>query len=341
MTNLNEHLQSGTTAMEFFANAIKKLNLQNCTAFEVYAHTAAIPAGLDPVLGDISVELPANMMTHKFKLRSSVPDTTKSDVIVDWGDGKISSIAKGEFDSKTDPDADKESDITVSHTYEADGKYVVRIFGVNYFGIKHDPADSTHNLICRVFDWDLPIANHILNLSNFCPGAYQLVNVHIASYKFLEQTHNHYGIFENCVNLKSCTGIGEHFPPTRSVGRFFKGCSNLIETDFKFPVIFTGTSNAIIETFRGCSKLAVAIESLFHSSKFNSRALNVTNLFRDCAALTGTIPANKLWGDGAVGWSNTGAVFTGCSEAILAQAPTTWGGTKEASTIDNGEEEKA
>ena len=326
MTNLSETLSNSTTAMEWCANAVKKLSLQSHTAFEVYAHKDAIPVGNNNALGEISVELPANMMTQKVAIRSSVPDLTKCDVIIDWGDGKTSIVAKGNYDQATDVDADGERIIFINHTYEADGKYIVRIFGTDYFGFNKRKIEPEYNLICRIFDWDLPVANHITNLADFCANCHQLVNVHIASYKFLEQAGNHYGMFRNCVNLKSCTGIGEHIPPTRSVQAFFLGCANLVETDFVFPLMF----HSIRDVFEGCSKLAVNIETLFHSwARFVSRDVNFRKVFKGCASLTGTVPVERLWGDTGVNWWEHGEVFTGCSDAIRAQVPVSWGGTKQ------------
>jgi hypothetical protein len=43
--------------------------------------------------------------------------------------------------------------------------------------------------------------------------------------------------------------------------------------------------------------------------------------------MTGTVPASMLWENTNITWTNTSTAFTGCSDAIRAQVPTSWGGT--------------
>jgi hypothetical protein len=69
------------------------------------------------------------------------------------------------------------------------------------------------------------------------------------------------------------------------------------------------------------------IGDLFPSGKFAPRKITVGELFRRCAKLYGTVPADKLWNDTSIEWVDTANAFEGCSAAILAQVPKSWGGT--------------
>ena len=58
-----------------------------------------------------------------------------------------------------------------------------------------------------------------------------------------------------------------------------------------------------------------------------NRRFSANKIFNGCAALTGTVPAELLWGDAGITWSDTSQAFAGCSAAIRAQVPEAWGGT--------------
>ena len=108
------------------------------SAFEVYANSAEIPAGTEHAeLGYITVSIPS-LMTEKFAVRSNYKQQD-SDVVVDWGDGTISSINKGEFESEDLTEWDREHQYEakyfMSHTYAAEGRYLVKVHGKKYFAV--------------------------------------------------------------------------------------------------------------------------------------------------------------------------------------------------------------
>jgi hypothetical protein len=63
-------------------------------------------------------------------------------------------------------------------------------------------------------------------------------------------------------------------------------------------------------------------------------------MFAGCSALVGTVPADKLWNNRNVIWTNTDTCFTGCSDEIRAQVPISWGGTASDNIIEKSDAEK-
>lgn len=157
------------------------LDFSDCTAFEVYPHENILSGESTELNGTITNEIPASM-THKFFIKS-YSNAENNDIIIDWGDSSTSTIANNEFDSVT------ESYIyEVSHTYVSTGKYIVKIYGKDYYGLAgaetYSTVDETtglpteyNNLICRIFDEDLPVASNLIDFSDFCNHALMLLNV--------------------------------------------------------------------------------------------------------------------------------------------------------------------
>lgn len=79
--------------------------------------------------------------------------------------------------------------------------------------------------------------------------------------------------------------------------------------------------------FSGCQKLRVNIANIIPGTGFLSRRIKAIDIFKNCSNLTGTVPADLLWDDANIIWSDTANAFAGCSESIRAQVPVTWGGT--------------
>ena len=98
--------------LESTSNIWQSIALGEYTAFEVLPHTTIIPSGsvisetiLSENITDTTVlnsslqfEIQSNTI-HRFKIRTNQPDPTKSDIIIDWGDGTFNSVAKQEYES--------------------------------------------------------------------------------------------------------------------------------------------------------------------------------------------------------------------------------------------------
>ena len=116
---------------ELRAEIAAKDSAQNTTTeFQVYATNAVIAAGVTDSETGIpwATDVPAGM-TQKFKIRCDVL-AADSDVVVEWGDGTSSAIAKNEFESSDDSDWGLgEMVYVVAHTYTAPGRYRVIVRG--------------------------------------------------------------------------------------------------------------------------------------------------------------------------------------------------------------------
>lgn len=299
------------------------------SAFEVYANAEAIAAGTEhEVLGHVTTAISAQM-TEKFTIRSNY-QYVDSDVVVDWGDGTTSVVRNGDFESEDLNEWDKEHQFEtttyLSHTYAATGKYTVKIHGRKYFSFSHGRTPA-NNLMCRCLDKDLPLAGNVNNLAYFAANALRLVNVCIPTAMDFHKIENFSSLFQGCKNLQSAYGLKRKLKIVRSASRIFYSCSALLETDFVLPVCCIETNAEPVECFNGCALLQTPIQNLLPTAGFCNRLMNVLNIFKGCAALTGTVPAALLWEDTSKVWQNTSAAFQGASDTIRAQVPTSWGGT--------------
>jgi len=311
-------------------------DLVDYTAFEVYPNSEVIPVGESEVLGGyVSVEIPANT-TEKFYLRENCPKE-KSDVIIDWGDGTVVVLADADAEGISLKLVDGvEYQYYCEHTYEESAKYVVKIYGHSYWHIGQDTTITNNNLICRVFESDLPIASHLHNFSGFCMGANRLIKVEINAYDaWIQQVDNINSCFMGCQNLLECTGFRQR-TSMMCDQYLFTGCTNLTKTDYRMKSIYS-RPGAAGDTFNNCPALAVDISKLLPDIAFFG-TINMSNMFKDCASLSGIVPASKLWENSNVTFTNTTNAFKGCSESIRAQVPTSWGGTNTdiQTKLDNG-----
>ena len=310
------------------------------TAFEVFAHDYDIPVGECEELGGyVSNIIPASM-THNFVLRTMCQDYTKSDVVIDWGDGTTSTIAKGEY-NKDPENADASADVSngeanyaFSHTYTENGKYIVKIYGKQYYNICNEirPAGGydtyiCSSLICRVFDSDLPLASHLNNLSLMCAYSNALLYVNADGIKY-QYYINIAGIFRLCKNLLEIKGFKRNFI-NASCANALSSCSSLKKTDLQLP-LKSLYSTACQETYAGCENLEVDINSLIPDTQgVYLSNFSMDDTFLDCKKLYGTVPAEKLWNNKYVKWNATAYTFARCSDEIRAQVPVSWGGTNK------------
>lgn len=300
------------------------------SAFEVYANAEAIAAGTDhPVLGHITVAIPA-LMTERFTIRANC-QYADSDVVIDWGDGATSILRNGDFESEDLTDWDKEHQFEVktyfSHTYAAEGKYIIKIHGKKYFHFSHGWT-TANNLMCRCLESDLPLAGNVNNLSYFATNAPRLVNLCVPTFMDFHNVENFTGMFTNCKNLQYAYGFKRKIRIPRAASSFFANCNALIQADLIIPpgaVDATGNQ----QCYTGCGSLITPIQNLLPSAGFCNRIVSVQNFFKGCASLTGTVPAALLWEDTSKVWQNTATAFLGASDAIRAQVPASWGGTRQ------------
>ena len=305
---------------------------EDCTSFKVYANAEPIPVGNHPILGKVSVEIPAGM-THKQQIRT-MGTVEDSDIVVDWGDGTRISIAKGEYDEYIAPEDEyNNSQVTVSHTYNKTGSYTVRIYGRKYYGLRTVSSESNTNLIYEAFSENCELARNVSNLSDFLRNADRLVNLSM-SFGALKKVGNIYALCRNCRNLLTATG----FPLLNgSCGYIFLDCINLVHTDFVLPdTVTTKSDGSLGRCFENCVNLEGTVESFLPPGGFVSYRVNINQLFKNAKKLTlgnytnvnyilfGST-RNIFCGSSNLN-SNTSTVFEGCSDELRAQVPASWGG---------------
>jgi len=308
-------------------------------------------------LGYIGGRAIPKSMTERFVLLAGT-DWANSDVVVDWGDGTKSFMKNGKtqvargigfYDNNEYVDDWCDSHYMFSHTYEQEGSYYIKITGKDYWGIRHYYADlknadgtakypdnsvagkTIYNLVYDCMGPDTPIAGCVRNLASFMNGSSRLL--HVLMTEITDKTRtivcNWTGMFLNCANLVSARGIyfaGYNLTGTQTFQQFFQGCVRLETFVGSVPAYCTSILGYRY-MFSGCAKLRTDIASIIPGCGFLSRRVRAIEIFKDCSSLTGTVPADLLWNDTGIIWSDTANAFSGCSAAIRAQVPVSWGGT--------------
>ena len=237
----------------------------NVTKFQVYANSEIIPAGSSiPELSKnytTSVEIPVGM-THEFKL-DLIGSYTQSDVIISWGDDIITEVATCTSN-------------TFSHTYTKTGKYLVTISGEKYCRIRSTSAEK--NLICRIFEHDLPTTAKLRKASSLCANAMRLIEVDCTYNDTFKKLTNCPYLFQNCQNLKKAVGF-PNIQYLESTEGIFSSCHNLTTTDFRLPE-YSGNYTAV---FAACYELTTAIDDLLPIGGFSPNTINLTGTFTGLA----------------------------------------------------------
>lgn len=197
------NLQSKTLTAMKETTIVKETIDNDYTSWEVYPHENEIPKGQNEELDRFfRVPVPANM-TESFYIRSKQLQD-KQNVIIDWGDG--SEYTKlSEFQNEL---SRSEGDwrYLVSHTYNQTWKYIIKIYGNTYFALLHN--EFTSNLMCRVFDIDLPTASLLVNYSSFAGCTQLLTNVNMFNANnFNKNARNISNLFSNCQNMLNIFGF--------------------------------------------------------------------------------------------------------------------------------------
>lgn len=305
---------------------------RNYSSFEVYANNQVIPVGSNSVLGGYVTEQIPACMTHTFLIRTRT--IVNNDVVIEWGDGTKQNLRDNYVGRLM---YDEEFNYLVSHTYAQPGKYIVRLWGKDYFSFCQNLLDfssnsNTENLLCRIFDKDLPIANHVTNMSSGAYNSPRLLNVRIPMYVGLNKIINFANCFKNCRNLKTAYGFNREFYNMYAVTAMFSDCVNMVDCDMVLPPIM-GYYNGYAKTFYNCTSLSTDIAHFFPTQGFLGEEITFSQVFRNCSSLTGTIP-EVLWHRYNQKWLFTTNTFKGCSEEIASQAPTSWGGTNTSIVIE-------
>ena len=308
-------------------NLLKVKDKSYYSAVEVYPTESALPVGRDETLnGDIISEVPAKMQQILvFRTYINEADKENADIVVDWGDGTVNTLSNAATMTDTDVWSPMEKNYALLHNYTTQQKYIIKIYGKDYFGIKTSyikegtTIRTNSNQICRIFSDDLPIAPHVTDLSYICFGANKLLTVDIRNNISLT---NGTAMFRDCRNLQhvQCSD------PARLSNKrsyMFYHCYNLTYSNVTVPFTY-GESEAM---YRVCRNLEVDIATLFDYETFDFTVKATIDTFMNCAKLTGDVPASFLWNNKNITYTTSDNVFTGCSTAIRAQVPVSWGGT--------------
>ena len=333
------------------SNILQEYN-QDYTAVEVFPTSADIlsdtPSNIFGFTNENTQEelkytnTVTSCMTATFVLRSVWP-LSGSDVIIDWGDKSektsIAQLVSGksfkeissfvEYDPNAIAKDYNEANIKVEHTYNTQGKYIVKFYGKKYFGFASKiNGTAIETIVSRVFDYDLPIAKHLNCLNNIAYASKRLLKVEIPSYFMSTGLYNINAMFNHNINLISVIGFRHLQNSIRTATDMFNDCTSLKFTDFVFPgYIKDGT---LSKMFYNCKSLAVDLNSMLPAVGFIGDTINVSNVFNRCSALTISDidnVASKLWNNTKINWTNTSTAFANCSTDLRSQIPTTWGGT--------------
>ena len=304
------------------------------------------------VTESLSTAIPAQM-TSIFNIATKVSDATNADIIVDWGDGSRSVVKNGDYlRILVQNETYGNKHIVMSHTYTVSGKYKVKIYGKDYYalrpqvtpamtGVEEGTSRNTYNLICDCLGGDHRIASHISNASSMFCDSLRLLKVNNYYGCSLKNISNYASMFADCLNLISVLGVTVKDSCSTNLNNMFISCKNLRECDFQFPPLVHPTSS-LFQTFNGCENLERNIEEFF-SGNFLQPKMSWRHTFRNCAKITGTVPAHLLWNDPNIAWEidvvndsagiNSVGMFYKCSDEIRAQVPPEWGGTNKETVI--------
>lgn len=306
----------------------------------------------------VNYQIPS-IQTETFQIRST-SEQKDLDIVIDWGDGTETVLNQVELLPKDQLDTSSEEGISTAVYLDGqvgDRKYICRhkylpeqgnstiggkvfkvtVLGSTYYNIS---TVDQYNIKCRAFDHDLPVASHISNVSNYCGNCLHLLKVNFGEYnEIFNRAINWHKCFASCYNVQSIIGFKIYRQLYNCVMLFYK-CLSLTETDFKLN--YTSNWNRI---FCNCVSLQKDINDLIGDFSFvpQGAVINVNEVFGGQNGPSGfestkfkpkftmnnpQAVANKLWNNPYVSWSNvkTALAFKNCSDDVLANVPTSWGG---------------
>lgn len=278
------------------------------------------------------------------KLRSS-QSKDNMNVIIDWGDGytvrvkdlpvmdedQIGTTKDGIFFKKAN--TDNEIVYFITHVYpEVDAKYTVSIYGNSYWGLHHD--EKYPNLLCRIFDSDLPICNCVKSLSDIAIGALRLQNIDLPAYYDFSEVQNFSGAFKNCLNLKRVNGFKKYIfaDNVRYASSVFEGCKYLLYCDWHLAGSAEDWSKSNSNFFDGCEALKSDLVEMLPSGGFSRKVVSMKDTFKGCKSLLcndWNYVGSILWNDSSTIWKNTENCFKDCDDNFRKHIPESWGGLKK------------
>ena len=300
------------------------------TSFKVSPNSSSIYIGNTYVPSD---------MTHALVLHTNTPkdeaSISKSDVIIDWGDGSTSLLAAGDYYS--DVIYINYTDYLFSHVYKETGDYIVKIYGSSYWGISHnidryvqDYPNSYRNQMSDALSYEYSLSPSVTSLEGFCAGAYRLqklvIDIHISG-KISSCSY----MCVNCSNLEYVTGLKGQTIDIPCLF-MFDGCSRLKTCDAVLP-FNSAQERAPYRMFHGCYDLDMDINDIVPTIITSLGPYCTASAFEDCRKLHGNVPSKLLWDSMDLLWSDTSNCFKGCDSLDLDIIPTTWGGNAEL-TLD-------
>lgn len=273
------------------------------------------PVNLIPEIDASIFKITTAAANVEYQFRLFLP----TDCVIDWGDNSSDNI--------------QTSDATydIGHVYETPGVYTVIITGI-YNGYRQ--VDSTYaKLVTEAvkFQSDLvDMSSMYQDCSNLEIKVQKLefpVTVKWLSSCFLRclkvVSLNPF-IMKNSLRLENInyifrqTGITEipesfEFPDTavlQNLHSVFAGCNNLMtfHENFRLPpygVIYSSF-------FQSCQNLASDISHVFDD--FTGNRKNVYGIFEHCEKITGTAPADILWNNTDITWTNNTYCFRNCTQ---------------------------
>lgn len=219
--------------------------------------------------------------------------------------------------------------------------YTIKIYG-NYWGIIHTQKSNfvPHNLVSRIFDWDLPVSNNVLTLSNGFEGTKRLFEFGPAEYaKTPQSCINYYRMCKDCTNLQLISSShkgGSIFHNTNpvNVSGIFENCTNVSTMEEFRPPIYVDegiSSGSQLWKKFGIPHVNITADilKLLPRGGFTNKYMHCVSGFKDMKNLTCS-DYNIL---ASIFWKNPGYIgtncFSGCTSMDLTQIPKTWGGTAE------------
>ena len=253
-------------------------------------------------------DVPANHILYlQFYCYSK--DKKDNDIVIDWGDGQQTIISESNisYDNYETENSDvyKYSGFTISHSYSEEGKFIVKVFGKDYFMLRCNPAGKADDcIVSRVFDRDLPVASCLRNVSSFAKESKRLLKINVP-----------YGYdFKNITNWTQA----------------FYGCKNLKKLSISFGSM-QKSFHAIQSLFGNCPYLESDISSVLLFCKNIPELKNYRGILANCKKVYGTVDGTYLWENlDAVNLPDTNKLmFYGCSKEIRNQVPLSWGGLNQ------------
>lgn len=241
--------------------------------------------------------------------------------------------------------------IFISHKYETAGKFIIKIYGTDYFGIAHGTkwniTESVFSYdrvrLSRCFDYDLPIAPHVTSLNCFTGLSNPcLFEVNVPMYYNWVNAKDMAGLFKDKNNLQYVGSralsniLADSFTNIDIKGIFYK-TPNLKYTNIRLPnystdLVHGGHKQSLYDYYNWSyckDNLSIDVLNILPMDKFVDKTVIVGDLFKGFSKISCSDYdklASYLWNDKTVKWENTASCFTSCS-LDLTKIPSTWGGS--------------